>query len=87
MFYIARKNHLLEYYSDRDRKTSKVPFYAIGSCSSSNKLDGCSFDSDSCDFVDVPFDDDHDFVWQPSGGQDNKGKPGLLLIVDLKLCR
>ena len=47
--------------------------YTIGSCSASNKLTGCSFDSHSCDFVDVPFDDDHDFAVRSSGGQDGGG--------------
>lgn len=44
-----------------------------GSCSLSQKLQSCSFTSDTCDFVDVPFDDDLNFALRNSGGQDSKG--------------
>ncbi|XP_046844879.1 uncharacterized protein LOC124438722 isoform X2 [Xenia sp. Carnegie-2017] len=44
-----------------------------GSCFLTKKLKSCTFDLDSCDFVDVPFTDDHDFVLKSSGGQDGKG--------------
>ena len=45
----------------------------LGSCFLTKKLKSCTFDLDSCDFVDVPFADDHDFVLKSSGGQDGKG--------------
>ncbi|XP_028394792.1 uncharacterized protein LOC114518946 isoform X2 [Dendronephthya gigantea] len=85
--YCADGHRFQQYMKDNCQKTCGF----CGSCSASSKLDGCSFDSDSCDFVDVPFDDDHDFVLQTSGGQDNggylsstgRGKADLIVPLEL----
>ena len=65
---------------------TRCVFNTPGSCSASSKLTGCSFDSDSCDFVDVPFDDNHDFILKSSGGQDGKGICCLIHVVWVTLC-
>lgn len=70
------------------------PTQPSGSCSASQRLQSCSFVSDTCDFIDVPFDDNHDFVLQSSGGQDSqggylsasgRGQAHLILPLDLVL--
>ena len=53
----------------------------------SSKVKACSFDNDTCDWHNVPFDDDTDFVVRssssggPSSGAGGSGKLGTNVIL------